>query len=337
MALAYDKDFYTHARPAIEASLGLPALPANDVQGRRDRIIATLAAFQKSPLQQATAVSSDVDPSNGASEKDDLHERVYTCKSSDGEDITVYYYSTTPPDPAHPGPAIVHAHGGGMIIREMQMMLADVKENVRRSGLPIFTVDYRVAPEVKAPTPVEDVYAVLVWLHEHAAELGVDPGRIAIMGESAGGGIAASVTILARDRGLNPPIAKQILVYPMLDDRNVVQDAALKPPAFWTYDDNMTGWTALLGDARGTDRVSPYAAAARLKDGKGLPATYIDVGGLDIFRDEDMVYAQRLAKSNVEVDFHLYPGVPHGFDILAPGAVLAKQATENRVRAMRSF
>lgn len=196
--------------------------------------------------------------------------------------------------------------------------------------------DYRLAPESQHPTPVEDCYGALVWLSSHAKELGIDPARIAVVGLSAGGGLAAGVALLARDRELRPPIAKQILLCPMLDDRNVVTDPALLPSMTWSWDDNWTGWNALLGDEPGGDLVSPYAAPARVRNLQGLPATYIDVGSADIFANEDRIYADRLRAADVDVEWNLYDGVPHGFEFRGAGSSTLRQAVSNRHAAIRS-
>jgi acetyl esterase/lipase len=176
----------------------------------------------------------------------------------------------------------------------------------------------------------------LRWLTENASALGVDPTRIAVMGDSAGGGLAAGVSLLARERG-GPHIAQQLLIYPMLDDRSHTPDPQLLPFLTWTYDDNVTGWAALLGDSAGTDVVSPYAAPARATDVSGLPDTYIDVGDLDIFRDEDIAYARRLSDAGVPTELHLHPGCPHAFEALARGADISQRAIGDRVRRLRTL
>ena len=154
---------------------------------------------------------------------------------------------------------------------------------VAESGVPMLVVDYRVAPEHPHPTPVEDCYAALEWLAGNATDTGFrSRAALAVMGDSAGGGLAAGVCLMARDRG-GPAIAQQLLIYPMLDDRPATPDPALLRFLTWTYDDNLTGWGALLGDEAGGEDVSPYAAPARAADLAGLPDTYIDVGELDIF------------------------------------------------------
>src|SRR5262249_8324626 len=150
------------------------------------------------------------------------------------------------------------------------------------------------------------------------------PARIVVMGDSGGGGLAAAATLMARDRGV--AVARQILVYPMLDDRTTVPDPELVPFAGWSYDDNYTGWHALLGDAIGTDDVDPYAAPARATDLGGLPPTYIEVGELDIFRDESIEYARRLSNAGTSVELHVHPGCAHGFDRMNPDADVVRRA-----------
>ncbi len=256
--------------------------------------------------------------------------------TADGASLPVCWYHTTT---APPGSAVLYLHGGGMIFGlEHLGHLYDlaVRDYVARSGVPMLVVDYRIAPEHPHPTPVEDCYAALRWLAANAVTLGVDRTRIAVMGDSAGGGLAAAACLLARDRG-GPPVAQQLLIYPMLDDRAHTPDPQLLPFLTWTYDDNITGWGALLGDSAGTDTVSPYAAPARAADLTGLPATYIDVGDLDIFRDEDITYARRLSDAGVPTELHLHPGCPHAFDALARGADVTRRAISDRIRRLRAF
>jgi acetyl esterase/lipase len=201
-----------------------------------------------------------------------------------------------------------------------------------------FARNYRVAPEVTHPTPVEDCYAALVWLHKEAESLGIDNSRIAVVGLSAGGGLAAAVALMARDRGLQPPLAKQILLSPMLDDRNLqTMDSALEPFATWSWDDNWTGWNALLDNKAGSKGVSAYAAPARAENFTGLPSAYIDVGTLDIFANENKQYASRLRDAGVQVEWHLYTGVPHGFEFRGRSSKIHQAAQSNRHTAMRSF
>ena len=186
---------------------------------------------------------------------------------------------------------MLYLHGGGMIAGSVAIFDGPVSRYVARTGVSMLSLEYRLAPEHPHPTPVEDAYAGLVWLVGHAAELGIDPGRIAVMGDSAGGGLAAGVAILSRDRK-GPAVARQLLVYPMLDDRTT-PDRYIAPFAGWSYDDNATGWNALLGPGHQHREVDPPAAPGRLGDAAGLPPAYIEVGQLDIFRDEDAPGALR--------------------------------------------
>jgi acetyl esterase/lipase len=188
----------------------------------------------------------------------------------------------------------------------------------------------------------EDCFAGLTWLRDHAAELNVDPARIAVMGDSGGGCVAAATTILARDRKFTPAIAKQILIYPMLDDRNINPPESLPPFMIWNYEDNLTAWSAVLGKSvdemkAGVADVSPYAVPARVTDVANLPPMYIEVGNLDIFRDEDIEYARRLSVANVTTELHVRAGCPHGWEGIAPEAKVTAQATVDRIKALQSF
>ncbi|KAF5564837.1 lipase esterase [Fusarium phyllophilum] len=207
------------------------------------------------------------------------------------------------------------------------------------TSIPVFSVNYRLVPKFKGPIPALDGYAALVWLHNRAVEFNMDPARIPLLGYNGGGGVAAGVGLVARDRDLKPPLAKQILIYPMLDDRNLVENEGLKPLATWTWAENKVGWTGLLGDQAGKPDapVSQYAAPARATNTANLPPTYLDTGDLDIFRDEVVTYAARLLAQNVPVELHVYPGVPHAFELIAPNIGVSKRAVENRRRAMTDF
>ena len=157
------------------------------------------------------------------------------------------------------------------------------------------------------------------------------------MGLSAGGGIAAGVAILARDRELSPPLVKQILLEPMLDDRNTTTNHDLLPLISWSWDDNWTGWNALLGDDMGSTQVSQYAAPARLRDATGLAPAYIDLGSLDVFAEEAQLYVEKLKQANVLVEWHIYEGVPHGFELRGTGSQILNTALKNRRAAMQSI
>jgi acetyl esterase/lipase len=256
----------------------------------------------------------------------------HTTTTDDGASIELRWYTK---DRTNPGSAVVYLHGGGLIIANVDLYGPWVSWHVEMTGVPFLSVEYRLAPEATGTTPAEDAFAGLTWLIDHAPELGVDPGRIAIMGDSAGGGIAAGAAILARDRRV--PLARQILVYPMLDDRELTPQPEIEPFLTWTHDNNYTGWHALLGDDVGGPNVDPIAAPARLTDFTGLAPTYLDVGDLDLFRDEDIAYAQQLAKAGVPVELHVYPGAPHGFERFAPRTALAQRVLAERTRVLRAL
>ena len=257
----------------------------------------------------------------------------FEARASDGATVAVRWYAK---DGSAPGSAGVYLHGGGMILSNIGLYDGTVARYVSASGVPMLAVEYRYAPEHPGLTPVEDSYAALRWLADHSAELGVDPGRIAVMGDSAGGGIAAGLALLARDRS-GPAIAQQILIYPMLDDRTTTPDPQLVPFAGWTYEDNLTGWAALLGDDIGGPDVSAYAAPARITDAVGLPPVYLEVGELDIFRNEGIEFARRTAAAGVSTELHVRPGVPHGWDVVAPEANVTTRAMSDRVRRLKSL
>jgi acetyl esterase/lipase len=249
----------------------------------------------------------------------------------DGELLALRWYH---PRGTQPGSAVVFVHGGGMIAGDIDLYDGMVSGYVDRADVPFLSVGYRLAPEATATTPARDVLAAVRWLHRRGPSLGVDPGRIAVMGESAGGGLAAAAAIAARDEGIE--LEAQILVYPMLDDRTG-GDPGPAAPGAWSEDANATGWGALLGAALGTAEVSPLAAPARLDDFRGLPRAYIEVGDLDLFRDESLAYARRLAGAGVPLELHVYPGAPHGYERIAPSSELARRVCDDRVRVLRSL
>lgn len=235
-------------------------------------------------------------------------------------DVPVIVY--IPKNSAGPHPVLLWIHGGGYVIGSADQDDLQVKGIVSQVGCAAVSVDYRLAPETTAPGSVEDCYAALSWVYSHAAELGFDPQRIAIGGASAGGGMAAALGLLTRDRG-EIPLVFQLLIYPMLDDRTAV---ARDPHPYtgefvWNADANHFGWSSLLGHAPGIDGVSLYAAPARAESLAGLPATFITVGALDLFLEEDLDYARRLVREGVQTELHMYPGAFHGFNLMANARV----------------
>ncbi|WP_232835406.1 alpha/beta hydrolase [Actinocorallia populi] len=240
-----------------------------------------------------------------------------------------------PTGAAGPTGVIYYIHGGGMVMGTNRHGADDLLDLALDLGMTLVSVEYRLAPEHPHPAPVEDCYAGLLWTVEHAGELGLDLGRVVVAGTSAGGGLAAAVSLLARDRG-GPALAGQMLICPMLDDRNdtpsSIQMAGL---GIWDRTCNDTGWTALLGDARGGPDVSPYAAPARAADLSGLPPAFVDVGSAETFRDEDVAYATRIWQAGGVAELHVWPGGCHGFDMLAPHAAISVEAREARLRWLR--
>lgn len=220
---------------------------------------------------------------------------------------------------AKPGsrrPAIVHMHGGGYIIGNATMNLLELQNICNDLNCLAVSVEYRLAPETTYAGSIEDNYAALKWVHANAEQLGVDPGRIAVMGESAGGGHAAILAIVARDRG-EVPVAFQCLIYPMIDDRT----GSTRNPAphigrlLWTRERNASAWGMFLGMAPGGPDVPAVAAPARVANLAGLPPAFIGVGSLDLFYDEDVDYAQRLNAAGVTAELIVVPGAFHGFDM----------------------
>lgn len=235
-----------------------------------------------------------------------------------------------------PQPVIYSTHGGGMVggTHRGPDVIAEL-DRAQELQLAVVAVDYRLAPENPHPAPVEDCYAGLAWLAAHSEELGLDPQKIIISGASAGGGLAAATTLLARDRG-GPALLAQMLLCPMLDDRCASPSTIqMESSGGWDRAANLAGWTALLGDRRGTDDVSPYAAPARATDLSGLPPAFIDAGSAETFRDETVAYATRIWLAGGQAELHIWPGGFHGFDVMAPHAVISQDAKAVRLHWLR--
>lgn len=262
-----------------------------------------------------------------------VRKTVHTIPGPPGApDLGVIVYQ--PSADAGPAPCIFHMHGGGYVMGAAAPLEPGHRAMVARLGCVIVTVDYRLAPETRHPGPVEDCYAGLTWTFANAAALGIDPARIGVSGESAGGGLAAALALLARDRG-EYRLAFQHLIYPMIDDRTC-RTGTPHPHTgefIWTPHNNAFGWAALLGVEPGSEGVSPYAAAARAEDVAGLPPTFISTGALDLFLEEDLEYARRLLRAGVPTELHVYPGGFHGFD-LAPGATVSAAARRDSLAAL---
>ena len=234
--------------------------------------------------------------------------------AEDTPDIRLAVYR--PSEPNHTLPVILQMHGGGFVAGGIDGLEARHRELVATLQCCLVAIDYRLAPETPFPGAIEDCYAALGWLVENAAVVGVDPQSIVLMGESAGGGLAAALSLLARDRGEYRP-SSQHLIYPMLDDRTAFT-TPVQPFAgefVWTAGSNRFGWGALLGAEAGGADVSPYAAPARSADLAGLPPTFLMTGALDLFANEGIEYSRRLIGAGVPTELHVFPGAFHGFDL----------------------
>ncbi len=221
-------------------------------------------------------------------------------------------------------PAIVTIHGGGYVIGSYDMDSPLLDRWCPGLGVVGVSVEYRLAPETPYPGPLDDCYAALRWTHENAAQLGIDKDRIGVYGLSAGGGLAAALALLARDRD-EVPLAFVLLDCPMLDDRRQTPSIRSEGLYVWGQQSNEFGWRSYLGDLYGSDEVPPYAAPAREADLSGLPPTCVVVGSIDGFRDEDIDYAQRLNQAGVPCELHVIAGLPHAY-LLVPGAAAVQLA-----------
>jgi triacylglycerol lipase len=217
-------------------------------------------------------------------------------------DIEIFHYRTRTASGVLP--CILHIHGGGYVMGSARSMAPLYKPLVQKLGCTLVAVEYRLAPETRAPGAAEDCYAALTWLATHAGELGVDPAKH--------------------------------LIYPMLDDRTSGGESDIHPFAgefIWTHHNNRFGWNSLLGVPAGANGVSPYASPARAESLAGLPPTFISTGALDLFVDEDVDYAQRLIRAGVPTELHVYPGAFHAFDF-APDADVARRARHDSLEAL---
>jgi acetyl esterase/lipase len=239
-------------------------------------------------------------------------------------DVRIRVYM--PRDRTEPGPGFVNFHGGGFVLGDLESEHPRCLVMAAQGGAVSIGVDYRLAPENPFPAGVEDCYSALQWVFEHAQELKIDPSRIAIGGCSAGGNLAAAVTLMARDRS-GPRVALQMLFYPVIDDRcntpSMLDGAGLY---IWDYRNSLDMWNHYIGPDRSA--VSPYAAPARAADLSGLPPAYVMTCEHDPLRDEALSYATRLLQAGVPVDLHNYPGTVHGFDFLVEAEISARAIRE---------
>jgi len=230
-----------------------------------------------------------------------------------------------------PLPAVLWIHGGGYVIGSAAQEDALCRRFANELGAVVAAVDYRRAPEHPFPAPLEDCHDALVWL---AGLDQVDPGRVAIGGASAGGGLAAALALMARERQQVSPVL-QLLSYPMLDDRTVLRhDIDESGFRLWNNRSNDLGWSSYLAAPAGSDGVGAQAAPARCDDLAGLPPAWIGVGTLDLFLDEDLTYAERLTAAGVPVELDVVDGAFHAFDYLAPRSSISREFRASQLRSL---
>jgi acetyl esterase/lipase len=307
MSYRYDPEL----QPIIDL---LPAMSIEDIaEGRRqlDEIV--------------SALNLDVD-TTGLTISDEL-----APGPTDAPDVPVRVYR--PDGDAHERPGFLAIHGGGFVMGSIAMEHAGAAQMASALDAVVVAVEYRLGPEHPFPAGVEDCYAALIWFHEHAADLGVDPARIAVGGQSAGGGLAAAVSLMARDRG-GPPVCFQFLGIPELDDRLETDSMkAFTDTPLWHRPNAELSWKYYLGTWPADD-ASPYAAPARAADLSGLPPAYVTTMEFDPLRDEGITYALRMMQAGVPVELHSYPGTFHG-SALVTEAAISKRSNAELIEVLR--
>ncbi|MGW4533050.1 alpha/beta hydrolase [Nocardia sp. NPDC004340] len=303
------------ARPALDPELAtllatMPLVPAITPE-----ILTQLRQLPSTPLETLIGTREV-----------ETHQAVATAPDGASIPVTVL----VPASATGALPCVYWMHGGGMIMGDRYSQLDIPLEWLDAIGVVVVTVDYRLAPEHSGTIPVEDCYHGLRWIAEHADELGIDPQRIVVAGTSAGGGLAAGVTLMARDLG-GPAVFAQILSCPMLDHDNTTTSSLQYSgePAVWTRETNAFAWRAVLADLP-TDSIPAYISPTRATDLSGLPPTYIDAGSAEVFRDEDVDYATRIWATGGQAELHVWAGGCHGFDSLFPHSDLARSARRTR-------
>jgi acetyl esterase/lipase len=328
---------FTNSAPALAAAPESYKLPMRLVHPDLRDALPQMEKFFASQAPLTRATLADARKPNAMFARpllDDVpHERRVIPVGKPHPDVTIYVINAKP---GTSRPAILHTHGGGYVLGSAESSVRTLQDLCKTLDCVAVTVDYRLAPETTYAGSVEDNYAGLKWLHANAAAIGADPGKIAVMGESAGGGHAALLAITARDRG-EVPLCFQCLIYPMLDDRTGTSRAV--PPwvgtILWTPEKNRFGWECFLGTAAGKATAPKNAVPARVADLKGLPPAFIGVGTLDLFCDEDIDYAQRLNAAGVPAELNVVPGAFHGFDFIGGTKPVATAFNAAKMNALR--
>ena len=282
-------------------------------------LISLLMSLRPSPKTREDILVEDISIP-GQADRTKIRLRIYKPKSS-----------------STPTPVLIWLHGGGYVMGKPEMDDLRCAQYVRELGIPIVSVDYRYAPKHPFPIGLEDSYSALKWVEAHSQQLGIDAKRIAIGGASAGGGLAAALIQLAYDRQEIKPIF-QLLVYPMLDDRTVLRADIDDSNNFtWTQESNRFGWESYLGKKCGAEDVPAYSVPARREDLSGLPPAWIGVGTLDVFHNEDVAYAQKLKKCDVECDIHIAPDAFHGFDVFDPQLSIVQEFRKSQISGLKKY
>ncbi|MFD6186222.1 alpha/beta hydrolase [Streptomyces goshikiensis] len=312
------------ARPALDPELSdlLADMPL--MSRLSPETLAVLRRMPSPPVESLLAGRPPID------------RREITVPAEDGAAIPLSIFSRASTgtgrtaERAAAAPCVYWIHGGGMVMGDRFSQIDIPLEWLDAFGTVVACVDYRLAPEVTGTTLVDDCHRGLLWIVRHSEELGIDPTRIIVAGASAGGGLAAGLSLLARDLG-SPAIAAQVLICPMLDHRNNTTSSHQYSgrPGVWTREMNEFGWRAVLGGLTG-DEVSPYVSPALADDLSGLPTTYIDTGSAEVFRDEDTDYATRIWAAGGRAELHVWAGGFHGFDALCPRADISATARRTR-------
>jgi acetyl esterase/lipase len=254
-----------------------------------------------------------------------VEHRELTVPSPDGAQLPLSIFK---PAEAEAAPCIYWMHGGGMVMGDRLSQIDIPLEWLEEFGAVVVSVGYRLAPEANGSTLVDDCYLGLQWISDHADELGIDPARIIVAGTSAGGGLAAGITLMARDQH-GPTIAAQVLICPMLDHRGITTSSRqyAGDPGIWTREKNEFGWQSVLA---GSADPSAYISPALAEDLSDLPVTYLDAGTAEVFRDEDVEYASRIWAAGGQAELHVWAGGFHGFDAVFPQAQLSTEARRTR-------
>lgn len=288
---------------------GFNAIP--DIEARRATLYGMLEAMTK-----------DLPPNENVVKED-------RTISGPGGDLAIRIYRPAAASGTLPG--LYFIHGGGMVLGNLDSDDGVPTMLCETLGTVIVSVDYRLAPEHPAPAAIDDCFAGLQWMAAHADELGYDPNRLAVYGGSAGGGLAIATALKSRDNG-GPAISFLMPLYPMIDDTNTTPSSQeITDVGIWDRAGNIESWAWYLGGSP----ADQYSAPARAEDLSGLPPTFIDVGEMDMFRDEDIAFANRLMQAGVATEFHVYPGAYHASEIFAPEAALSGRIWAARLAALQ--